>query len=253
GLQLLKTDCVIEGVHFRAEDEAERVGWKAVARAISDVAACGGTPDSCLVTVAVPGDRAVEWLDGLYRGIAEVAGEFDVAIVGGETARSREGAFVSVAMTGCVEAERLVLRSGARVGDQLFVTGRLGGSFESGRHLDFRPRVAEAGWLTERFEIRAMMDLSDGLGSDLPRLASASGVGFRVDLDRIPLHPGCSVEQGISDGEDYELLFAVSAEDALRMESEWEARSGEVALTRIGNFVVSADGENLVGGWRHFG
>ncbi len=103
GLQLLKTDCVIEGVHFRPEDEAERVGWKALARAISDVAACGGEPESALVTVAVPGDRAVDWLEGLYRGIARVAGEYGVSVVGGETARSREGVFVSVALTGRVE------------------------------------------------------------------------------------------------------------------------------------------------------
>lgn len=251
GLQLLKTDCVIEGVHFRPEDGPDRVGWKALARAISDVAACGGEPESALVTVAVPGDRAVAWLEGLYRGIKRVAGEYGVSVVGGETARSVSGVFVSVTLTGRVEPDRLVLRNGGRVGDQLFVTGRLGGSLASGRHLDFRPRVAEARWLTDYFEVRAMMDLSDGLGSDLPRLARASGVGVRVDYERLPLHEGCSVGQAISDGEDYELLFALEAEAGERLEREWGERA--VELTRIGELVAVGEGEEIVGGWRHFG
>ncbi len=251
GLQLLKTDCVIEDVHFLPTDAAERVGWKALARAISDVAACGGVPESALVTVAVPGDRAVTWLEGLYAGIGRVAREFGVAVVGGETARSRSGVFVSVALTGRVEVERLTPRSGGRVGDALFVTGRLGGSFASGRHLDFRPRVAEARWLTENFRVRAMMDLSDGLGSDLPRLARASGVGFRVDPARLPLAGGCSVEAAISDGEDYELLFAVGVEDADSLERAWAF--GDVPLTRIGGLVEPGVGGEIGPGFRHFG
>ncbi len=255
GLQLLKTDCVIEGVHFRPEDAPDRVGWKALARAISDVAACGGEPDSALVTVAVPGDRTVAWLGGLYRGITRVAEEFGVSVVGGETARSMSGVFVSVALTGRVERERLALRSGGRAGDFLYVTGRLGGSFDSGRHLDFRPRVGEAKWLTERFDVRAMMDLSDGIGSDLPRLARASGVGFRVNQESLPLHEECSVMQAMSDGEDYELLFAVGADTGESLERDWVSGSGiepGVELTRIGELVSSDEGEEITGGWRHF-
>ncbi len=251
GLQLLKTDCVLEGVHYRASDAPERVGWKALGRAISDVAACGGEPESALVTVAVPEDRDVAWLEGLYSGIGRAADAYGVSVVGGETARSRGGVFVSVALTGWVEAERLVLRSGGRVGDVVFVTGRLGGSFASGRHLDFAPRLAEARWLTANFRVRAMLDLSDGLGSDLPRLARASGVGFRLDRGALPCSEGCSVEEAISDGEDYELLFAVEAKDADSLERVWAF--GDVPLTRIGGLVELGAGAEIGPGFRHFG
>ncbi len=251
GLQLLKTDCVLEDVHFLAADAPERVGWKALCRAISDVAACGGEPESALVTVALPADREVAWLEGLYAGIGRAADAFGVSVVGGETARSPGGVFVSVALTGRVEPERLALRSGGRPGDAIFVTGRLGGSLRSGRHLDFEPRVAEARRLTGNFRVRAMMDLSDGLGSDLPRMARASGVGFRVDRAAIPRSEGCSVAEAISDGEDYELLFAVAGEDARRLEEEWV--TGGVPVTRIGQFVVVGDGDELVRGFGHFG
>ncbi len=250
-LQLLKTDCVLEGVHFLGSDAPDRVGWKALGRAISDVAACGGQPESALVTVAVPGDRDVAWLEGLYAGIGRAASAYGVSVVGGETARSRAGVFVSVALTGRVEAERLVLRSGGRVGDVLFVTGRLGGSFASGRHLDFEPRVAEARWLTENFRVRAMMDLSDGLGSDLPRLARASGVGFRLERGAVPCSVGCSVAAAISDGEDYELMLAVGDEDVARLEVGWPFE--EVPLTRIGKLVGVGEGEDVARGFGHFG
>ena len=111
-----------------------------------------------------------------------------------------------------MEKRRCVLRSGGRPGDALFVTGLLGGSL-AGKHLDFTPRLAEARWLTQHFHLRAMMDLSDGLGADLPRLAAASGCGF--ELGEIPCTPGCSRDSALGDGEDFELLFAAGPRDAL--------------------------------------
>ena len=137
--------------------------------------------------------------------------------------------FVSVALTGRVERRRCVLRSGGKPGDVLFVTGRLGGSF-AGKHLDFLPRLREARWLTEHFRLHAMMDLSDGLGADLPRLAKASGCGF--ELGELPCSPGCSRETALGDGEDFELLFAVSPRQAVRLEKAWPFRS--LPLTRVG-------------------
>lgn len=137
----------MEDVHFRRSHPPERVGWKALARAISDIAASGGRPDAALITVAAPGDLDVAWLEGVYAGLRRVARRFDVSIVGGETARSPGGVFLSVALTGWVKPGRYVGRSGGRAGDALFVTGRLGGSFgrdgtgADGRHLRFIPHM----------------------------------------------------------------------------------------------------------------
>ena len=226
---LLKTDCVIEGVHFTPETEPRRVGWKALARAVSDIAAMGGLPEAALVTVALRPSMEVAEAEALYEGIKKCARKFRIAVAGGETARSPGPTFVSVALTGRVERKRCVLRSGGRPGDILFVTGRLGGSL-SGKHLDFMPRLNEARWLTEHFRVRAMMDVSDGLGADLPRLANASECAF--ELGEIPCSPGCSREDALRDGEDFELLLAIGPRDAARLEREWPFRG--LPLTRIG-------------------
>ena len=127
----------------------------------------------------------------LYAGLRDAAKKFDVQIVGGETSATHGLAVISVSVCGEVEKDRWVSRSGGRVGDLLFVTGRLGGSIRS-RHLRFVPRIEESRWLTQNFSIHAMMDLSDGLGADLPRLARASRVGFEVEESAIPRHRGCS-------------------------------------------------------------
>ena len=127
-------------------------------------------------------------------------------------------------------------RSGGRKGDWLYVTGKLGGSI-GGRHLRFRPRVAEARWLVQRFPVHAMMDLSDGLASDLPRLARASGSALRWIWLSLPLQPGSSPENGLQDGEDYELLFAVPADAKKRLETEWRTMFPKLRLTAIGRLV----------------
>lgn len=252
-LQLLKTDCVVEGVHFLREHTGEKVGRKALCRAISDIAACGGKPDAALVTVAAPGDLASAYLDAIYAGLRRSAREYGVSIVGGETARSPGPLFLSIALTGWVKRGRLVRRGGGRARDALFVTGRLGGSFESGRHFTFTPRVKEARWLVANFDIHAMMDLSDGLGADLPRLADASRKGFELQLAAIPRHRGCSQEQAIGDGEDYELLFAVAADEAEKLAAEWRLGFPRVPLTRIGRLLADRRARTpLPGGYAHF-
>ena len=161
--QLLKTDCIVESIHFSKESPATWVGWKALCRAISDVAAMGGRPMDALVTIAVAPQVRLRWLRGVYSGLRKAAQRYDVNLVGGETSRSPGPAFISVALTGIVEKRRALLRSGGKPGDFLYVTGQLGGSIR-GKHLRFEPRLAEALWLADHFAINAMIDLSDGLG-----------------------------------------------------------------------------------------
>ncbi|MDD5201394.1 MAG: thiamine-phosphate kinase [Terrimicrobiaceae bacterium] len=255
-LQLLKTDCLVEDVHFRREHPAKQVGWKALCRAISDIAACGGKPDAALVTVAAPGDLGAAYLDGIYRGLARAARRYGVSIVGGETARSPGGLFLSIALTGWVKPGRLALRSGGRAGDALFVTGRLGGSFGKagrGSHLSFTPRVAEGRWLAKRGCLHAMMDLSDGLGADLPRLADASRTGYAVDLESIPRRRGCTVERAVADGEDYELLIAVAEGGAASLAKAWRQKFPLLPLTRIGSLLANRRSRApLARGYTHF-
>jgi len=238
-LLLLKTDCVVERVHFQPNDKPSSVGWKAMARTLSDFAAMAGLPQFALVTIVVSADRKVRWVKEVYRGLQRCADRFAVAIVGGETSRTDGPAMVSVAVVGTVEEDRWVSRAGGKIGDALFVTGKLGGSID-GKHLNFTPRIAEARWLSANFSIHAMMDLSDGLGADLPRLAAASGVGFAIEEKALPRKRGCSVDAAINDGEDYELLFAIGPNDAGRLPAKWRKKFSDLALTRIGVLLPAA-------------
>jgi thiamine-monophosphate kinase len=233
-LELLKTDALVEGVHFVKGTPWNKVGWKALCRPISDVAAMGGSPHHALITVAAPAHwGSPEWRS-LYQGIGKAAREFGVSVVGGETANSPGPLFLSVTLTGSVPKQNLKLRSGARPGDLICVTGKLGGSFKSGRHLNFQPRVAEGRWLGGEKGVTAMMDLSDGLGSDLPKLVNSSGCSFRIAADGLPLNRGCSFHEGVSDGEDYELLLTIAAKSWPSIQQRWTAASSGVLLTPIG-------------------
>lgn len=234
-LQLLKTDALVEGVHFAPGTPNESVGWKALCRPLSDIAAMGGTPLHAMITVAAPPTWSSSSWKGLYRGIAKAASAHGVSVVGGETVRSPGQAFLSVSLTGTVAKKNLRLRNGARPGDFLCVTGRLGGSLRSGRHLAFTPRLTEGQWLGARKEVHAMMDLSDGIGSDLPKLASESRCSFRIVEESLPKHRACSVNQAISDGEDYELLLAVSPGGWASLMRDWNKRFPTLQLTCIGS------------------
>lgn len=257
-LQLLKTDCLVEEVHFTRTTRPQAVGWKAMARPLSDFAAMSGVPQFALVTLVLPSNRTLAWVKQLYRGIDKAARRFDVAVVGGETSRTDGPALISIAVTGLVEKDRWVGRAGGKVNDQLFVTGRLGGSLR-GSHLEFVPRIVESRWLTKNFRIHAMMDLSDGLGSDLPRLARASGVGFEIHEKALPLNSGCTTEQAICDGEDYELLFAVSPKASSSLPARWRQKFPGIPLTRIGRLTrrsgrphAGANLKKLPHGFDHF-
>ncbi len=251
--QLLKTDCVVEGVHFKRGTEPGRVGWKSLARAVSDIAAMGGAPDHALITLLAPAGTRLADLVRLYAGLRKCARRFGISIVGGETSRSPVLAVV-ISLTGRVKSAHCVRRDGAKAGDAILVTGRLGGS-RRGHHLDFMPRLIEGQWLAANFKPRAMMDLSDGLARDLPRMAAASGVGFLIDEDALPRNKGCSAQQAWADGEDHELLIAVSPRSVGKLESAWRRKFRRTALTRIGRFVPQGEGSALsfaAKGWEHF-
>jgi thiamine-monophosphate kinase len=250
---VLKTDCVVAGVHFLATAGGREVGWKAMMRPLSDFAATSALPQFALITLITPEQTKLEWVKELYRGVRRAAKRFKVSIVGGETSSISGPVAISVSVVGVVERSRRVSRRGGKVGDDLFVTGRLGGAMK-GKHLQFVPRIAESRWLTKNFSIHAMIDLSDGLGADLPRLAEASRIGFDVNMENLPLTRGAKIDDAISEGEDYELLFAISPRDRNRLEREWRKKFQKLALTRIGSLSQRSTKNNqlLPRGYIHF-
>ena len=252
-LLVLKTDCVVAGVHFLPTANALDVGWKAMMRPLSDFAATSAVPQFALITLIAPKQTNVEWVERLYRGLGRAAKRFKVSIVGGETSGTPGPVAISVGVAGFVERDRCASRRGGKVGDDLFVTGRLGGALKQ-KHLQFIPRIVESRWLTGNFPIHAMMDLSDGLGADLPRLAKASGVGFAIEIENLPLARGAKIDNAISEGEDYELLFAISRRDRNRLEREWQKKFPKLPLTRIGRLNPQSAIRNpqLKGGYVHF-
>ncbi len=252
---LLKTDCIVGGVHFEPGTEPTRIGHKALARVLSDIAAMAGRPSELLVTLVLPSTTSVAWVDAFYDGLGDLAGESGCQIVGGELSRMPAGgpAVISIAATGHVHHNAAILRSGGRPGDVLAVTGRLGDSFSSGHHLDFLPRLAEAQWLAKHGAPHAMMDLSDGLARDLPRLASASSCGYRVTPETLPCRDGATTTQAVDDGEDYELLLALPADTWKDLAAPWKKTFPETPLTAIGSLTDGpCHGLPEDGGWDPF-
>lgn len=252
GRLLMKVDAVVEGVHFLAEHGARRIGWKALARPLSDFAAAGGVPRWALVCAALPGTTPLRFIRGVYAGIGGLARRFGVAVAGGETVRSPGGIHLSVTVVG-EACHRVPGRGGAAEGDEIWVTGVLGGSFASGHHLRFVPRLAEGRWLAGTGWVTAMMDVSDGLAKDLRRLSLASGVGFEVWEDELPRRRGCGVREALEDGEDYELVFTVPGRFGGRLVEAWGRQFPHVRLSKIGRIVKGAGGFAGGGGFDHFG
>jgi thiamine-monophosphate kinase len=225
---LVTTDMLMDGRHFVLDrDGPEAVGFKALGVNLSDVAAMAGTPVAAVVSVALPRDRAEEVARGIHRGMLPLASRFGVELVGGDTNAWDGPLVVNVALLGEATARGPVLRSGARPGDAILVTGRLGGSL-LGRHLRPEPRVAEALALHAAAPLHAMIDLSDGLSSDLPHiLRESGGLGAVLVTGAIPIHPDAEeaarrdgrtpLEHALHDGEDFELCVVVPAEAADRL------------------------------------
>ncbi|MFM8421040.1 MAG: thiamine-phosphate kinase [Verrucomicrobiota bacterium] len=271
---LFKTDAIVQGVHFEAEADPEKVGHKAMARALSDVAAMAGLPVAAVVTLALPAGQDAAWAEAVYRGLCRTAARWQVAVVGGETVTNPGHAWLSVALLGRVERGKAVMRSGARAGDALMVSGELGGSI-AGHHLEFEPRLREAAWLAAHHDVHAMIDLSDGLAGDLRHvLAASGGLGAEILAKALPIRAAArararegdlarpAVLAALTDGEDFELLFAVAPGDAVRVMDGWRQAFPGTPIHCVGK-VTSGPGAWLrdsrglrplpSGGYEHLG
>ena len=266
--QLLTTDLLAEGIHFELGTASfTDIGFRAAAANLSDIAAMGGTPEYLLVALAIPGSGARRQISQLYGGMMSACRPYKVALIGGDTSASATGWFISITMIGSAAARRVLFRNGARVGDDLYVTGTLGDSraglqllqqplratggrcLSSGparfliqRHLRPTARISEGRWLSSHRWATSAIDISDGLGGDLRHICTESGVGADINLAALPISSACrayaqATKQDIATlalagGEDYELLFTVSSQQRARFERATMRRRFRV--TRIG-------------------
>jgi len=215
---LIATDMLMDGIHFElAKTDPRLIGRKALAVNLSDIAAMGARPSTAVISVALPKGSNVA--DPLHEGLFELAAEFETVIAGGDTNAWDGPLVINVAVTGELAAGVEPLqRSGAGIGDQIFVTGPLGGSL-AGHHLTFIPRIREALVIRSVVEPTAMMDISDGLAADLHHILRESNVGAVLYSDGIPIRESIrsepnALDRAMGDGEDFELLLTVAASDA---------------------------------------
>ena len=243
------TDMALDGIDFRLEECGyQSAGRKAMAKNLSDLAAMGVEPWCCFVSVALPPGAGPREARELLEGLVGMAEAFDCVVAGGDTKRSPGPLILNVALAGRSGAAPAVTRSGARAGDALFVTGRLGGSL-LGHHLEFTPRVREGLLLNQRYRPSAMIDLSDGLAADLPRLCRASGVGALLQAESLPLSKDAAraaqadgraaLLHALLDGEDYELLFSLPPERAVALAADPDL--GRL-ISRIGSCTDAGSG-----------
>jgi thiamine-monophosphate kinase len=242
----ITTDVVTYGQHVDASITAFKTGVKLIHRNLSDLAAMGATPHSAVLTLLSGPDLALEWLEDFFAGLRSACETHGLKIVGGDLSTLEAGHF-SASLTLLGQCERAVLRQSGSIGDHLYVTGDLGGSI-LGKHYDFSPRLAEGRWLSAQKECCAMMDLTDGLGKDLQALLP-EGSSAAIDLKKIPLSNATTqvaresgkpaLQHAFCDGEDYELLFALSKEtDCAAFEARWKMMFEALPLSRIGAIVA---------------
>ncbi len=258
---LVTVDQVLDEVHLRiAEHGGFVAGRKALARNLSDIAAMGGRAIGAVASVALPRGSDPSQAQDIYRGLRAIGDEFACPIVGGDVAGWDQRLCVSVTVLGLASTAGPVLRSGGRAGDVLLVTGVLGGAWRGSRHLEFLPRLREGRILAEQYGATAMIDLSDGLATDLHHICERSELGAEVDAAAVPVAPGIDgdpLQAALTDGEDYELLVAMDPADADRLLTECPF---DVPVSRIGTLteareVVLVDGEARrpldPEGWEH--
>jgi thiamine-monophosphate kinase len=272
---LVTTDLCIENVHFlRALHPAAAVGHHCITRGLSDIAAMGGEPLACFLSLALPEDRPQSWVNGFLRGLLAQARRFKIPLAGGDISSARQ-ITADIVVTGQVPAGTAVLRAGARPGDRIYVTGSLGGSAatlkqlvagkkikptRSNPHFYPTPRIAVGAWLRERSLATAMIDLSDGLSVDLAHICEESRVAAIVKANKIPIGKGADLQMALHGGEDYELLFTVPRQ------AKVPARIAGIAVTEIGEIRNRRDYSSAIQilgdngkvralpqrGWEHF-
>jgi thiamine-monophosphate kinase len=269
---LVTTDFSLEDVHFRREwHPPDSVGHRCLARGLSDIAAMGGIPRAAFLSLAVPGKLLQGWIDGFNRGLLLLAGNSDVLLAGGDTAQSPGGVLADIAVLGSVPAGKAVLRSGARPGDLLYVTGTLGESvaalnaLRSGKklrpsshpkHFYPQPRLEVGRYLREKNLATSMIDVSDGLSTDLGHICDESGVGAVVYAEALPLGKKADLLLALHGGEEYELLFTAAPNRRVPKQVAGVPISLIGEITR-GNtmklFKANGKSEPLKsGGWQHF-
>jgi thiamine-monophosphate kinase len=240
---VVTTDLLTDGVDFRlSEIDPRRAGRKALAVNLSDLAAMAARPVAVVVSLALPRKGCDELARQLYEGLLPLAGQYDVAVAGGDTNTWDGPLAISITAIGETTDRGPLCRRGAVPGDSLVVTGQFGGSI-LGKHLDFEPRVAEAILLSDRYELHAGIDVSDGLSLDLARLVAESGCGAEIDSDAVPVAPAAHelakdpcgnkspLDHALGDGEDFELVLAIPPAEASRLLSDQPL---DVPVTRIG-------------------
>jgi thiamine-monophosphate kinase len=283
---LVTTDFSLEGVHFRREwHSAEVVGHRCLTRGLSDIAAMGGLPTAAFLSLALPPDLPQDWVDGFLLGLNRLARRFRVPLAGGDTAQSPVGVLADIIMLGSVPRGKAVLRSGARVGDDIYITGTLGSGLavlrrlqqggagrktarqssargyapEERKHFYPTPRIEVGRWLRERGLPSAMIDISDGLSTELSHIAEESNAGAWVAAAAIPVARGATLEDALHGGDEYELLFTAppSAHDRIpdRIAGVPVRWIGTITKRR-GLWLVAPDmksrQELKVKGWEHF-
>lgn len=236
GPQLITVDPVIYGRHFDASIPPRAVGAKLLKRNLSDLAAMGGNPTAAVLALTLDPRTRLAWLEAFYRGLATCARRYGVSIVGGDIAQADSVLAASLTLLVTASGPRILTRTGARLGDALYVTGTLGRSLQSGHHFKFSPRLAEGTWLAAQPAVRAMMDVSDGLAKDLHAL-TPPGAAPALEAATLPLRRGADLRAALTDGEDYELVFALAARtDARAFAATWHRTFPQTRLTRIGYF-----------------
>ncbi len=255
---LLTVDMLIEGVHFDLRKfGARKVGRKALAVSLSDIAAMGGIPKYCLISLGIPPNTPLKTIDNFYAGFLELAKEYNVELIGGDTNRARK-LICDVCVVGEAEKKYLKKRSGAKIGDRIYVTGSLGGSIK-GKQYNFTPRIKEARDLVRNFKVNSMIDISDGLASDLRHITDASNVGAAIYAENIPVAKSSSLKSALTDGEDFELLFKmpgnVTAAALSKRLGVKVTKIGEIVDRREGITVMTLGGKRVglkLAGYQHF-
>lgn len=238
---LITTDSLVYGYHFDDKIGPIAAGAKLLKRSLSDIAAMGGTPDIAVVTLMLPGHTSIHWLASFYAGLKKTAIEYKVSIVGGDLSESKTDLVAVLTLTG--HAAQPLTRTGAQIGNEIWVTGTLGGSITEKQYA-FSPRLKEGQWLAQKNEVTAMMDLTDGLTKDLLELTPC-GCGAELDIEALPISKAALLlsqksdktpqEHALSDGEDYELLFTTIPlpESEKTFIAQWK-KDYSLPLTKIG-------------------